>query len=260
MDFGRSFTARIIVLNFALKVAISRTTYFHVRVNPFVRTDDAQLRDTGQNIVAIAKSDRKTLQLTACFWRSGNRSTNLGDPGTYAGSVTIDDRSLVTPVTVPITVTMEYPNGTFLIWLWVGAIIPGAWCLWVLRDKQQGTRPAFSRQFIGWLLTISGLVSVVVGSVAAFAVYVAVYLRNQTWGSSALQALTLYGAMFSAFVTTGGIASLASLTHQGQENVPGSADKATNSPTDSEASTRAEGAPAFQGGESPGEPHPTEGN
>jgi hypothetical protein len=259
VDFGRSMTSRVIILDLSLTVAIPRTTYFHVRVNPFIRADDAQLRDTSQNLVAMAKSDWKTLLLTVCFRRDGNRNTNLGDPGTYVGSVTIDDSRLITPVTVPITVTMQYPNGTFLLWLYVAAILPGAWCLWVIRDKPRGADPAFSRKFFDWLFTINGVVAIVAGSVAAFAVYVAVYLRNPTWGSSALQALTLYGAMFSAFVTTAGIASLTGLTpSHGQTKAPNQTDGVAESSAGQATPVPPGGASAAQGDGSPRGPYLTE--
>jgi hypothetical protein len=208
VDFGRSMTSRSIVLYLDLSKAVPGSSRFHVLVNSFTRSDDASLQDPARNIAASAISDKKTLLLSVCFKRSGNPRTSLGDPGSYAGSVTIDDSRLVAPVTVPITVTMQYPNGVFLLWLYAGAIIPGTWCLWVIRDKPGGTESALNRRFFKWLITINGVVSIVAGSVAAFTVYVAVYLRNPTWAANALEVLTLYGGMFSAFVTTAGIASL----------------------------------------------------
>jgi hypothetical protein len=208
VDFGRSMGARSVTLDLDLSRSLPRPTRFHVIVNPFTRADDASLQDPGRNIVASAVSDERLLLLNVCFKRSGNRQTTLGDPGSYTGSVTIDDSRLVAPVTVPITVTMQFPNGVFLIWLFAGVIIPGAWCLWVIKDKPTSTDNALGPNFVKWLITINGVVAVVSGSVAAFAVYVAVYLRNPTWDGSALRVLTLYGSMFSAFVTTAGIASL----------------------------------------------------
>jgi hypothetical protein len=217
VDFGRSITSRSITLYLDLSKTMSSPTYFHVLVNPFTRADDASLQDPGRNIVARAVSDGRTLLLNVCFRRSGNQHKDLGDPGSYVGSVTIDDRRLVAPVTVPITVTMQYPNGVFLLWLYAAAIIPGAWCLWVIKDKPTGTDNALSPKFFKWLITVNGAIAVVAGSVAAFTVYVAVYLRDPTWAATALQVLTLYGAMFSAFVTTAGIASLTAGKTAGQD-------------------------------------------
>jgi hypothetical protein len=206
VDFGRSVTSRSVTVYLDLSSTPSGSAFFHVRINPFVRSDDATLRP--QNIVASAERDGTTLLLNVCFNRSGGRNTNLGDPGSYAGSVTIDDSRLSSPVSVPITVTMQYPNGVFLLWLYFGTVIPGAWCVWVINAKRDGTSGALSRDFLKWAKSINGVVAIVAGGVSAFAVYMAVYLRDPTWGSSALQPLTLYGGMFSAFVTTSGLASL----------------------------------------------------
>jgi hypothetical protein len=205
-DFGRSLTTRTLVVDLSLS-AIPVRQAFSVRVNPFLRSDDASLNC--QDITATATSYGSTLILTVSFDRN-TPGKPLGDPGLYTGSVTIDDSQLKTPVTVPMAVTMQYTNGTFLLWLYLLAIIPGAWCVWVLRSSRNGTDGALSSDFLRWSITVGGLVALVAGGIAAFAVYTAVYLRDPTWGSSALQPLTLYGGMFSAFVTTSGLASLTS--------------------------------------------------
>ena len=206
VDFGRSLTTRSITIYLDMSSTPNGSSYFHVHTNAFVRSDDAILRP--QDISAYAERDGKTLLVNVCFKRTGYGNLSLGDPGSYVGSVTIDDSRLSTPVSVPITVTMQYPNGVFLLWLYFGAIIPGAWCIWVIRTKRDSDTKALSWDFLKWATSINGIVSIVTGSVTAFAVYMAVYLRDPTWGSSALQPLTLYGAMFSAFVTTSGLASL----------------------------------------------------
>jgi hypothetical protein len=107
-------------------------------------------------------------------------------------------------VTVPLIVTMQFINGGLLLWLYAAAVIPATWCVWVISTRRDRGQRAFSLGIIRWMLQVRGIVSVVGGGVAAFAVYTATYLRDPTWGSSALQPLTLYGAMFSAFVTTSG--------------------------------------------------------
>jgi hypothetical protein len=206
VDFGRSLTSRTLTVDLSLSTAPKGSTFFQVRTNPFVRADDASL--SPQYIFTNAQRYGETLILNVCFERNTPGVTNLGNPGSYAGSVTLDDSRLNAPVTVPITVTMQYTNGVFLLWLYFAAIIPGAWCVWVLRSKRDGTDSALSLDFLKWARTVNGLVAVIAGCIAAFAVYTAVYLRDPTWGSSALQPLTLYGGMFSAFVTTSGLASL----------------------------------------------------
>jgi hypothetical protein len=119
------------------------------------------------------------------------------------------------------TVTMQYSNGVFLLWLYFAAVIPGAWCVWVLRSNRQGTQSALSRDFFAWATSVNGLVALVSGSIAAFAVYTGVYLRDPTWGYSGLQPLTLYGGMFSAYVTTSGLASLTGQKTPADPNAPG---------------------------------------
>lgn len=206
VDFGRSLISKILTIDLTLSAVPKGSAFFQVRTNPFLRADDAAL--TPQYILSSARRDGGTLILSMCFERNTPGPAILGDPGSYAGSVTIDDSRLSAPVTVPITVTMQYTNGVFLLWLFFAAVIPGAWCVWVLRTKRDGTEIAVNLDFLKWVGTVNGLVAVVAGGIAAFAVYTAVYLRDPTWGSSALQPLTLYGGMFSAFVTTSGLASL----------------------------------------------------
>lgn len=105
VDFGRSVTSRGVTAYLDLSSIPSGSLYFHIRLNPFVRSDDATLRP--QNISAIAERDGTTLILNICFDRNGGRNTNLGDPGSYMGSVTVDDSRLSGPVAIPVTVTMS---------------------------------------------------------------------------------------------------------------------------------------------------------
>jgi hypothetical protein len=206
IDFGRSLTSRTLVIDLQLSGIPRGSGTFHVHKNLFLRDDDAALNNS--DISGSAATDGKVLVLKACFKR--NAHAPLGDPGSYSGSFTIDDSRLSAPVTVPLTVTMQYSNGVFLLWLYFAAVIPGAWCVWVLRSSRNGNSTALDSSFFTWARSVGGLVALVSGGVAAFAVYTAVYLRDPTWGSSALQPLTLFGGMFSAFVTTSGLASLSS--------------------------------------------------
>jgi hypothetical protein len=207
VDFGRSSQPKDLVLYLDLSAPTVAPTYFAIHANQFVRTDDSTLQP--QDIIASAQDDGTTLEINLCFLRGDGRTTPLlGDPGTYVGSVTVDDSRLQAPVTIPLIVTMQFINGGLLLWLYAAAVIPAIWSVWVIstrRDRRQG---AFSLDIIRWMLQVRGIVSVVGGGVAAFAVYTATYLRDPTWGSSALQPLALYGAMFSAFVTTAGLAHL----------------------------------------------------
>ena len=206
-DFGHSLTARTVTINLSLSAVPKGSTLFRVESNPFLRADDAILNP--YDVLASAYADGKVLILNVCFLRNVPGSS-LGDPGSYAGSVTLDDPRLGAPLTVPLTVTMQYANWVFLLWLYFAAAIPGAWCVWVLRRPRDGTASALSIDFFKWAGTVGGIVALISGGIAAFAVYTAVYLRDPTWGSNVLQPFTLYGGMFSAFVTTSGLSSLTS--------------------------------------------------
>jgi hypothetical protein len=205
-DFGRALISRTLILNLSLSAVPRGGLAFHVTQNQFLRSDDASLNP--HEIAVNAKRVGKVLVLSVCFDR--NVKSPLGDPGSYSGSVTVDDSRLSSPVIVPLTVTMQYSNWAFLLWLYFAAAVPGIWCVWVLRSGQDGKDRALSLKFFTWAGTVSGLVALVAGCIAAFAVFTAVYLRDPTWGYSGLQPVTLYGGMFSAFVTTSGLASLTS--------------------------------------------------
>ncbi len=195
----------------SLSAPADAPAYFFIRANQFVRADDAALQP--QDIIVNAQDEGTTLKISLCFLRGDGRATPLlGDPGTYVGSVTLDDSRLRAPVTIPLTITMQFINGGLLLWLYAAAVIPAIWCVWVISTRRDRRQRAFSLCIFKWMLEVRGVVSVVGGGVAAFAVYTATYLRDPTWGSSALQPLTLYGAMFSAFVTTAGLAHLAAGT------------------------------------------------
>jgi hypothetical protein len=206
-DFGRALISRTLILDLSLSAVPRGGTAFHVAQNQFLRSDDASLNP--DDIAVNANRVGKVLVLSACFDRNVANQA-LGDPGSYSGSVTIDDSRLGSPVIIPLTVTLQYANWAFLLWLYFAAAVPGIWCVWVLRSARNGTENALSLEFFTWAKTVSGLVALVAGGIAAFAVFTAVYLRDPTWGYSGLQPVTLYGGMFSAFVTTSGLASLTS--------------------------------------------------
>jgi hypothetical protein len=200
--FGRSTSTKHLVLLLTLTSKVRGLTSLQARPDPFLRSDDAPLNQ--QDIFITSTVEGTNALVDVCFDRSGDE---LGGPGTYIGSVTLTDPHLAAQVTIPMTATMQYVHGGFLLWLVAAAIIPGAWLLWISKTSPSD-RPTF---FVGWawfdwMLEPAGLIAVVTGSVAAFSVYVATYLKNPTWGASAYQSIALYGAMFSAFIATSHIA------------------------------------------------------
>lgn len=205
--FGRSVSAKVVTVYLDLTGSVATPgTALLTRIDTFRRPDDGQLRS--DLIVPKAVVTGRTVILTVCF---GRVHDHLGDPGTYSGSITIDDPRLTTAVTVPFTVTMQYLHESVLLWLLLLAMVPGTWVLWVVHTSRKPAQRAVDAPEMGrWLISVEGVVSVAAGGVAATSVFIGTYLRDPTWGSSALQPITLYGAMFSAFVTT---AALTQITH-----------------------------------------------
>jgi hypothetical protein len=54
--------------------------------------------------------------------------------------------------------------------------------------------------FFKWCGSMIGVLSIAAGTIAAFTIYNATYLRSDSWGSSMQQPIALLGAMFTAFV------------------------------------------------------------
>jgi hypothetical protein len=208
VSFGRSTSTKDLVLLFSLDATFPRDVkQLGVRIDTFRRGDDARLN--AEDITATAAPDGRVLKLHVCFGRMGNK---LGSPGTYNGSVTIADPMLASDVTIPVTVTMQYIHGAALLWLLFFVVLPASWLLWITkRERTSDYDSALSWDWLEWLLSVTGVIAIVTGAVAAISVYVATYLKDPTWGSGAFQATALYGAMFSAFIATAGI------THAGAE-------------------------------------------
>jgi hypothetical protein len=218
VDFARSISVKTVraSLDVTGTVAATKTPLF-TRVGTFRRTDDGRLNE--RNIIASAVITGRTALLTVCFGRQDNR---LGDPGVYNGTITIDDARLSGAVTIPFTVTMQYPHPGAVLWLIVAVLLPGIWVLWVVHTRRAPDKSAIAlREFLRWLGSTEGVVSTVTGGIAAIGVFTATYLRDPTWGSSSLQSITLFGAMFTAFVTTAGITQITHLAAITNPNVDG---------------------------------------
>lgn len=207
VDFGRSVSVKTVTVYLNLSGTVATpTTPLYNRVGTFRRADDGRLNE--RNIVANVVIAGRTAILTVCFGRVDDR---LGDPGTYNGSVTIDDARLSAAVTIPFTLTMQYPHPWVAGWLFL-ALLPGTWVLWIVHTSRQPTRQALDlRRLRRWLFSVEGVVSVATGAVAAASVFIATYLRDPTWGSSSLQPITLFGAMFAAFTTTAGLTQITNM-------------------------------------------------
>ena len=127
-------------------------------------------------------------------------------PGTYVGDVTITDRRVST-ITVPITIKLAYSRWPYVALLWYFVALVGSVYVWALREKRGETDLMFSFSSIGklgqWSSRWGGIVSIIAGSIGALTVFVASYLQSPDWGNGVEQILSLFGAMFTAFVTAG---------------------------------------------------------
>jgi hypothetical protein len=255
LDFGRAQSAKDLVLYFDVNGDLPKAHQLAVRVDPFRRDDDARLHQkvsnptaTDDDVAASALVRGREVEALVCFGREGDE---LGDPGLYAGSITLTDPRLSSEVTVPVTVTLQYVHGVILLWLLLPVVVPGVWLLWVTKTAATNRHYAFDgRSMFSWLRTVGGVVSVTTGVVAAFSVYVGTYLLDDTWGSGPYQVLSLYGAMFSAFVATAGIA------HAGAQAIGASPNHSQPEPQRDEDDGNESGDPPTQPPEDPNRADP----
>jgi hypothetical protein len=160
----------------------------------FIRDDDQEPLPGDRVAVASWVQNGRVL-LKVCVQRSG---PGFADPGTYQGTVSIVDPR-VGRVDVPVVVTLSYATWQLIMFLLVGAVLAGAWYVWVLQAKKPD-QAAIGWDFVDFYSTMLGVLSIGAGIVAAFGVYSATYLNSTTWGSSSGQVFALIGAMFSAFL------------------------------------------------------------
>jgi hypothetical protein len=209
LQFGRSQDLRRRTVSFKLSGepaalrTLPETAALRTRVSAFLRDDDQPLA-TGSSteplVSAVTSRERGLVLLTLCVDRDG-RPEELGPPGSYAGTVSIDD-ARVNPIDIPFTVTMSFPTWPYIFVLFAFIIPVAAAYSWLLKGvnltTDQALRPA---AFLGWLLSRIGVLAVGSGTVAAFIAYSATYLQSATWGANIFQITAIFGAMFTAFVT-----------------------------------------------------------
>jgi len=165
----------------------------------------------GPNYVAFAQvSDTKEVTVSVCIDPTGADV----DPGTYVGSVRITD-GRVEEVTVPITVTFQYPNYPLLISLIVVLLAGGSWYVWATSQRITGhdvLEGDWVDRFLGWLG--HNIVAFIPATIAAGGAFLAAYWRNPAWGARAPEDwFTLLGATFAAFSAT--LAGAASIGKRG---------------------------------------------
>jgi hypothetical protein len=197
LPFDRGQVAKSLTIRYNINGTIPGTQQFpNLKVDhmDFVRYDEAALPASRVEVAAWYEDGHVVLQV--CVDRSGSK---LADPGTYQSTVSIVDPR-VAPIDTQVTITLNYPNWTRVLVLMVLAALGGTWYIWILRQKDEGER-AISWGFFKWCGSMIGVLSIAAGTVAAFAIFNATYLRGDSWGFSPQQPIALLGAMFSAFVT-----------------------------------------------------------
>lgn len=201
VPFGRRMVLRTRHFDYdaADPAALAGRRCLAVRVGTF-------FSDTGQDELdpkyvdaqALVQSGRVALDVT--FDR---RQDRLGPPGSYTGVVSLVDEQ-VGRVDVPVTVTMSYP-----IWQWpfamlVFLLVPAIGYVWLLKGSFLGRENvALSlRDFHDWVFGRNHIIATGTGAAAALGIFSGTYLRSPTWGSDVVQAITLFGSMFAAFVAS----------------------------------------------------------
>lgn len=207
LAFGRSRKARTLHMRLDVTLpsqsilkANERATLL-AKVEDFVRDDDEQLDlDTKAEHIpptAVASGifDGNSVRLNVCI----DRRHYIGDPGTYHGTVTVND-SRVVILTLPVTLTLSYPypNVVALLLPVIGVI--AAIITWSIREKRQETAGPLNSRFFRWVGTIAGISALAAGTAAMITAFYATYLNSGTWGSNSQQALTLIGTLYLAFV------------------------------------------------------------
>jgi hypothetical protein len=170
-------------------------------VSEFQRTDGRKFHNPTDQVWAQAViGARDRVNLLVCFDPGRGRRVI---PGTYVGTVAIDDDSLAEPAVASIQVTLKYPDmlGPLIL---VGA---GALVAIALKAASDIT----TRNTSAWLQRSTNRAALVYGIAAVAAVY-ATYLRSDDWGANGLLDV---GALFAA----GFAGFLAGLTaHQAGQN------------------------------------------
>jgi hypothetical protein len=165
--------------------------------SPFLdENGDSQLDDA--KIYAEVRVTGTRVLLRVTFDRSQNE---LGPPGAYSGVVSVIDPR-IERLDVPLRVTMAYPFWQFPLALLIGLIVPAGGYVWLLKGSFEGVRGQYLtvRRFQEYAFSRNGVLAFVSGSTAATGVFIAGYLKSDTWGGDVVQAVGLLGAMFTAFV------------------------------------------------------------
>jgi hypothetical protein len=192
LSFGDSREADFVTVEFDESGGTRRSgqtnRVLRTYISEFRRADGRKFHNPKSQIYTQAIiGNRGVVRLYTCFDPGSGRRII---PGTYLGTVTIDDRSLKEPVVVPIQVSLKYPDLGFPIVVTLIAALLATW-LKALSDDETEDLP-------DWLAQRKNKVALFFGLGAVAAVYGG-YLRSIDWGTSGLLDVgTLFAAAFAA--------------------------------------------------------------
>jgi hypothetical protein len=160
------------------------------QVSEFQRTDGRKFHNPSDQIWAQAiVGARDRVNLLVCLDPGRGRRVI---PGTYVGTVAVDDDSLAEPAVASIQVTLKYPD------MWGPLILVAAGALAAIALK--AASDATTRTTVAWLGRPTNRAALVYGIAAAAAVYAA-YLRSDDWGANGLLDMgALFAAGFAGFL------------------------------------------------------------
>ena len=181
-------------------------TVLHAEVSDFQRVDGRRFHNPKDQIYAQAiVGHRGAVHLRICFDPGSGRRVI---PGTYVGTVSIDDDTLKEPAVASAQVTLKHPDP------WAPLVLIAAAIVLATAFKSLADRDTYNLPH--WLRQRKNILALQFGIVAVALVY-ATFLRSPDWGANGiLDAGALFGAAFSAH--------LAGLTaHQAAGDQPGKA-------------------------------------
>lgn len=156
-----------------------------------------------QYVATASVTSLKEISLTICV----DPSQADIDPGTYSGSVRIVGGA-IQPVTVPVSVTLQYPGYRWIVPVMsVVILLAGSFLVWAAgkkaaaRERSTWTIWGDLSELPGWMA--NNYVGVVGGAIAAISVFIVKYWRTPPWGAKAPEDwFALLGSMFTAFTAT----------------------------------------------------------
>ncbi|HVD14506.1 MAG TPA: hypothetical protein VNK73_08645 [Actinomycetota bacterium] len=210
LAFGRAREQRVRTVAFTVEGSLpAGATTLSTTNSAFSRDgDDAQIPASAVRSRARVVGDE--VQVDVCF----DRAALTVDPGSYIGTITIDDPAVAT-TSVGMTLTFSFPYWSRVIALSLVVAFAASFYVFGLRSNRfTANAPLLLRrktigEYVDWVRSGNGLLTIVFGAAAAFTAYSATYLQAEDWGRNPAQVLSLIGAIASGFVAAGTTGRLA---------------------------------------------------